>query len=190
VKAGIAALNRTKDDVIIAAMRGSARAGTGDTATTVALPSGQKVAVAATGLTLAKLISTKEILTSAEAYNEDDPEDQIYIAVGSKQITNLLGDDQITSGDYNNVKALVAGAIDTFMGFKFIRTERLYSADSVRYCLAWCKSGMDFGMGKDVKSRVTERADKSFAVYAYAAMSLGAVRNEDEKVVEIACSEA
>lgn len=188
--AGVGAMNRTKDDVIIAAMRGSARAGTGSSATTVALPSGQKVEVGTTGLTLAKLISTKEILTAAEAYNEDDPEDMLYIAVGSKQITNLLNDDQITSGDYNTVKALVAGAIDTFMGFKFIRTERLYSSASVRYCLAWCKSGVDLGIGADIKARVSERADKSYAPYAYASMSLGAVRNEDEKVVEIACSEA
>lgn len=190
VQAGVSSLNRTKDDVIIAAMTGSARAGTGTTATTVALPSGQKVAVGTTGLTLAKLITTKEILTAAEAFNEDDPEDQLFIAVTARQLSNLLSDNQVTSADYNTVRALVAGTIDEFMGFKFVRTQRLSKVSTTRYCVAWCKSGVDLGIGKDIKSRVTERADKSFAVYAYAAMSLGAVRNEDEKVVEVACSEA
>jgi hypothetical protein len=75
------------------------------------------------------------------------------------------------------------------MGFKFVRSQRFVKASTTRYCYAWCKSGMDLGVGADIKSRVSERADKSFAVYAYAAMSLGAVRNEDEKVVEIACTE-
>ena len=189
IASGVAALNRDKDDVIIAAMRGSARAGTGDSATTVALPAGQKIAVGTDGLTLAKLITAKEVISAAEAYNEDDPGDQLHIAVTAKQISELLNDTKVTSGDFATVKALVAGTIDTFMGFKFHRTQRLIAASTTRYCLAWCQSGMDFGMGNDIERRLSERPDKSFTPYAYAKMSVGAVRNEDEKVVEIACKE-
>lgn len=189
VQVGVSAMNRAKDDVLITAMGGNSR--TTDAGTTnVALPSGQKVAVAATGLTLAKLITTKELLTAAEAYNEDDPEDQLFIAVSARQITNLLNDDKLTSADYNTVKALVQGTVDSFMGFTFKRTQRLTLAATVRYCYAWCKSGMVLGIGKDITNRVTERSDKCFAVYPYVKMSLGATRTEEEKVVEIACSEA
>jgi hypothetical protein len=67
-KMAMAALNRAKDDVIYAAARGSARTNTG----TTALPAGQKIAEGGTGLTLAKLLSTKELLDAAEI--EDDAE--------------------------------------------------------------------------------------------------------------------
>lgn len=189
VQVGVAALNRSKDDVIIAAVGGSARAGTGSTATTIALPSGQKIVHGSTGLTLAKLITAKELLLTAEAINEDDPEDQLFMAVTAQQLSNLLNTTEVKSSDYNTVKSLVQGQIDTFMGFKFVRTQRLIKVSTTRYCYAWCKSGMVLGIGKDIKSRVGERADKSFAVYCYGAMSLGAVRTEEEKVVEVQCTE-
>ena len=189
IASGLAALNRSKDDVIITAMGGNART-TDAGATLVALPAGQKIAVGATGLTMAKLISTKEILTAAEAYNEDDPEDQLYIACAARQISDLLNDDQITSSDYNTVKALVAGTIDSFMGFKFVRTQRLLKPATTRFCYAWCKSGVVFGMGQDIARELTRRADKSFAAYPYAKMSIGSTRTEEEKVVEISCLES
>ncbi len=187
VQTGVASLNRAKDQVILDAMRGSARAEVGGA---VALPAGQKVAVGGTGLTLAKLITAKELLAAAEGYNEDDPNDQLYIAVAARQLSDLLGTTEVKSVDYNTVKALVAGTVDTFMGFKFIRTQLVNLTTAVRYCTAWCKSGMVLGVGKDIKTEVTLRADKSFATYPYAAMSLGAVRTEEVKVVEIACAEA
>ena len=189
VAVGVAALNRSKDDVIITALGGSARA-LDDGSSSIALPSAQKIAVGGTGLTIAKLISAKELLTAAEAYNEDDPEDQLFIAVAARQISDLLNDDQLTSADYNTVKALVQGTVDTFMGFKFRRLQRLLKPATTRFCYAWCKSGMVLGMGQDVTRTLAPRPDKSFTPYAYAKMSLGAVRTEEEKVVEIACNEA
>jgi hypothetical protein len=114
------ALGRAMDDVIIANANGTARSGkTGQTS--VPLPVGQKIAVAASGLTLAKLLQAKEILDAAE----NDPDEPRYIACPAKDITVLLSNTQVTSSDYNTVKALAAGQIDTFLGFKFIRTQRL-----------------------------------------------------------------
>ena len=179
------ALGRKMDDVIIAAALGTAQVGkTGGTPTT--LPTSQKVAVASAGLTLAKLLSAKEILDSKEA----DPDEPRYIAVTSKQMTNLLNTSQIQSADYNTVKALVQGQIDTFLGFKFIRTERLTTSGGNRQVIAWSKSGLLLALGSDIKGRVIERPDKSFSVYAYASLSCGATRMEEEKVVEIACQES
>ena len=48
--------------------------------------------------------------------------------------------------------------------------------------------GLGLGIAKDVWGRVTERADKSFAFYVYAAMSVGATRLEESKLVEIKCT--
>lgn len=178
------ALGRKVDDVLIDAALGSAKTGKAG-ATSVPLPAGQKIAVSASGLTLTKLLSAKEILDKADV----DPDDPRYIAVASKQISDLLNTTEIKSSDYNTVKALAQGEIDSFLGFKFIRLQRLALASTTRSCIAWAKSGVLLALGADIKGRVIERPDKSFSVYAYASLSCGATRMEEEKVVQIDCLE-
>lgn len=185
----VAALNRAKDDAIIAAARGSARSNS----SSIALPAGQKVAVSGTGLTLAKLLATKEILDAAEVDAELDADGQgmasRVMVVTTKQLTNLLGTTEIKSVDYNNVKALAQGQVDTFLGFKFVRTERLPKVASDRFCLAWSRGCVAFGWGKDIVSNIDPLPGKNYSVQVYARMSVGAVRVEDAGVVEIACQE-
>jgi hypothetical protein len=191
---GVAALNRAKDDIILAAARGSARLGSGGS---IALPSGQKIAEGGTGLTLAKLLAAKEILDAAEVDEEMQGDDgqspnmasQRVIAVSSKQLTNLLGTTEIKSVDYNNVKALAQGAVDTFLGFKFVRTERLAKTGTSRFVTAWSRGCVAFGWGKDVLTSIDPLPGKNYSVQVYSRESVGAVRVEDEGVVEIACFE-
>lgn len=186
---GVAALNRAKDDIIIAAASAAARAGSG----TVALPAGQKVAVAASSLTLAKLFATKEILDAAEVDEQLDMDGQgnpqRVLVCSSKQISSLLGTTEIKSIDYNSVKALAQGQIDTFMGFKFIRSERLLKVSNDRLCLAWSRGSIALGMGMDITTSIDTLPTKNYSVQVYARESIGAVRIEDEGVVEIACLE-
>ena len=52
------------------------------------------------------------------------------------------------------------------------------------------KDAIKLAVGQDVKSRVAERGDKGFNMYAYMCMSLGATRMEEKKVVEIFCDES
>jgi hypothetical protein len=113
------------------------------------------------------------------------------IAVNAKMLTNLYGTTEIKSVDYNNVKALAQGAIDTFLGFKFIRTERLYRDASIttRYGIAWARSCMGLGTGKDIVSSIDVLPGKNYSAQVYARMSIAAARLEDEGVVEIACNE-
>lgn len=186
----VAALNRAKDGVIYAAGRGSARTNTG----TTVLPAGQKIAEGGTGLTLAKLISAKEILDASEVDAEQmDPTGQgapdRYLTCASKGLTNLYGTTEIKSVDYNNVKALAEGKIDTFLGFKFIRSERLAKVGTTRFALAWSKMCMNLGVGKDIVTSLDKLPGKNMSVQVYARMSVGAVRVEDEGVVEIGCFE-
>ncbi len=69
---------------------------------------------------------------------------------------NLLRETEVSSYDFNNVKALVEGKIDTFMGFKFIRTQRLpKTEEGVRSCLAWVKSKAQFGIWNDFKVKLS-----------------------------------
>jgi len=181
----VAAFGRSMDDVLIAAASGTAYTGkTGGTA--VSLPAGQKIANGDTGLTIAKLVSAKGLFWS----NDIDEDIMLHIAVSSKQLQDLLNDSTVTSADYNSVKALVKGELDTFMGFKFHRTQRLsIDADDIRTCIAWAQDGVCLGLGADINTKVTERADKNYLTQVWCGMSIGAVRMEEKKVVEIGCDE-
>lgn len=184
-KAGAYAMGRTMDDVIIAAATGNAFGGVSG-GSTIALPAGQKIAHGSTGLTIAKLISAKEKLDAANV----DPDEARVLVCSAKQISDLLGTTQITSADFNSVKALVQGDIDTFMGFKFIRSERLGTdSNGNRQVLAFTNTSMGLALGKDIQTKISERADKNYSTQVYLCMTIGATRVEDEKVVEIACTE-
>ena len=184
-QAAASAMGRAMDDEIIAAATGTAFTGeTGSTST--ALPSGQQIAHGSADLTLAKLITAKKTLDLPSV----DPSIPRYIAVGPNQIEALLNNTTVTSSDFNTVKALVQGEIDTFLGFKFIVTNRLALASNIRTCFAWAEDGLALGIGKDVTARIDERADKGYATQVYYCMSIAATRMEEEKVVSIACDES
>ena len=188
-QAAAAAMGRAMDDVIITAALGTAATGeTGSGSATIS----NSIANGNTNLTLAKLREAKYMLDSGDV----DPSIQRYIAVGPSQIQALLADTTVTSSDFNTIKALVQGELDTFMGFKFIMTNRLATADDgaeadqIRNCFAWAEDGITLGLGKDVSARIDERADKSYATQVYYCMTLGAVRMEEAKVVQIDCDES
>ena len=189
MKAGVWAMGRTMDDVLISAMLGNAvSVDENDSSSNVALPSAQKIAVSGTtDMNITKLREAKQILDSSDV----DPDLPRCIVMKSNQFYDLLGDSEIQSSDYNTVKALVAGEIDTFLGFKFIRSERLTSdSNGDTQCIAWIHDGVGLSLGMDVKTEITERSDKNYSTQVYAQMCLGAVRIEDEKVVEIACTDS
>lgn len=192
-KAAAAAMGRAMDDVVIAALGGTAFSGeTGSTS--VPLPSSQKPYTAsqgndaAGGLSITKLLEAKKILDLADV----DPSIQRYFVCGPTQISNLLGTTQITSSDFNTVKALAQGQVDSFLGFKFIVSNRLvFDATNTddRLCYAFTQDAIKLAIGQDVIARIDERADKSYSTQVYYAMSIGATRMEEEKVVQIACDE-
>jgi DNA-binding protein len=207
VMAAMWSLGRSMDDVIIAAADASVNTGE-EAASTASHPNSQKIAandgVALSNLNVNTLILIKSKFGSADV----DPEIPLHIAVAQSQLDALLQDDQVTNADYASVKALVKGEVDTFMGFKFHRLQRLgtqtaalsgspttgavgsgSSLIGTRKIIAWAQDGIILGIGQDMKSRVSERADKRYSVQAYASMSLGAVRMEEEKVVIGFCTE-
>ena len=185
---GAYALGRAMDSDIIAAALGTSKTGENGTTDTAFDTANQQIAVGAAGLTVAKLREAKKILLANEVDVEMDP---LYIAVTAKQLDDLLGTTEVTSADYNTVKALVQGSVDSFMGFKFIHTELLgVDGSSNRRIIAWAKSGMHCGIWNDINGRISERADKSYANQVYVKGTFGSTRTEEGKVVEILCSEA
>ena len=184
-KAAAAAMGRAMDSVIITAALGTAKTGVSG-GTSTALPSTQKVAHGSAGLTVAKLLSAKKILDE----NDVDPSVKRYCVVSPEQIEDLLNLTEVKSSDFNTVKALAQGDINSFLGFEFI-TSNLLTADATpsRQVIAFAADGIKLGIGKDVTAKISERDDKSYSTQVYYCMDLGATRMEEEKVVEIACNE-
>lgn len=185
-RAAAAAMGRAMDDVIISAALGSAKTGKDGSTTTAFDTSNNQIAAGGGGLTLAKLIEAKEILDSGDV----DPSIPRYIACSPKQISDLLNNTTVTSSDYNTVKALAMGEINSFVGFNFIVTNRLgVDGSSNRRVFAWAMDGIKAAIGKEPSARIDERADKSYATQIYYCMTLGATRMEEKKVVEVLCAE-
>ena len=184
-RAAAAAMGRAMDDVIISAALGTSLTGK-DGTTSTPFDSNNQIAVGGAGLTLAKLLEAKEILDS----NDVDPSIPRYIACSPKQISDLLNGSDVTSADFNTVRALVKGELDTYVGFKFITTNRLgLDGSGDRRVFAWAMDGIKLAVGKEPTARIDERADKSYATQVYYCMSVGATRMEEAKVVEIICDE-
>jgi len=189
-KAAAAAMGRSTDDVIITALGGTAYSGeTGGTS--VALPSTQKFATSnqSDGLTIAKLLDAKKKMDLADV----DPSISRYVVCGATQISDLLNTTEVKNSDYNTVKALAMGQVDSFLGFKFIMSNRLnFDASNTddRLVFAFTKDAIKLAIGKDVTARISERDDKSYSTQVYYCMSIGATRLEEEKVVQIPCHEA
>ncbi len=176
------ALGRAMDDLLIAAATGTAYTGvSGTTQTSLS----NSVSAGGTGMTIAKLTEAKYILDNADV----DPSIPRIIVIHPKQLQDLLAINEVRSSDYNVIKALVAGEVNTYMGFQFVTSTRLAKSGNDRTCFVYAIDGLLLAMAKDLTVRVDERPDKSYATQVYACMSLGATRMEEEKVVSIICQE-
>ena len=182
-QAAAMAMGRAIDDVIISAALGTAYTGeTGATSTSNA----NQIVHGSAVLTIAKLREAKQILDLSDV----DPSIPRHIIVSPKQISGLLNITEVTSSDFNTVKALATGEVNSYLGFNFIVSNRLALSGTTRSCIAFAQDGIALGIGKDVNARIDERADKSYATQVYYCMSIGATRMEEDKVVEVQCTES
>ena len=194
------AANRQHDDLLIAALGGTAMTGVnGQTAVT--LPATEIVSVeqgasGPTGLTVAKLRQGKLILEQNEAYDDDegdpgDPNTGLVCVAGSKQLDNLLAEAQVVSRDFNDTPVLVEGRVKRFLGITFVRSERLLtgtddqSGTSTKVFI-WQREGLHLGMWNDISTNISQRHDlQSEPWQAYIYMTAGATRLEETRVVQV-----
>jgi len=186
-----AAAARKVDDIIISAMGGTAYAGK-DGTTSTSFDSDNQIAVtyggggSDTGMTKAKILRAKKLLDAGEV-----EKDERYASHTAAQMEDLLNTTEVASSDYNSVKALVQGEVDSWIGFKWLATERLLTdGSSDRLCYLWQKKAIQLAISKEATGRVDERPDKNYAWQVYLKLCLGAVRLEEARIVEVACSES
>lgn len=191
-QAAMWAMGRSIDDTILEAVDGTAYTGV-DGSTSTSFSSGMivdvqtvwpGVAAADTGLNLAKLIEARKLLGA----NEVDPDEEVYAAVNARQISSLLKDERVVSGDYNSALPLVNGQISRVGGVTLIPCNRIgvnsNSDDKVPF---WTRSGMLLALGQDMTTRISERDDKNYAVQVFCSMTIGATRMEENRVGYIEC---
>ena len=82
------------------------------------------------GLTVGKLIEARKILGANDADDYDvNGNSNLFLVVNSSQLAKLLQKTVVASADYNEIRALVAGDLNQYMGFNIIRTELLPKKD-------------------------------------------------------------
>jgi hypothetical protein len=200
---------RKMDKIIIAGALGTAYAGKSG-ATPVVLPSSQKL-VAFDGTTTTGVgLNVKTLRAIKKKFNQNEVEGEIVLLVNANDIDSLLAETAVTSADFNTVQALVAGAVDQFMGIRFVRLELLpvlsgnvtYTVASGAYgagggtvtaanghsCIAFVKQGLIMVKAEDMTSKISERNDKGDVIQLYSKMSLDATRLEEKCVMEVVTS--
>lgn len=193
-------LARATDDKIIAAALGDAGAGETNS-TTVAFKddsisiNGDGTATSlgtlatAAGAASVADISLAKMLLMMQIFNQEDVDPDIpkYWAVNPKSISDMLDLTEVGSADYNTVKTLAAGRVDTFMGFEWFWSNRITkdaASETAYRSIAWAKDGIILARAKDITARISERDDKRYAWQVYSCMSNNAVRFEGAKVHE------
>lgn len=185
IRSGAAAWGRQMDRTILTALNADAPVGIGGGGSAVALPAGQQIGGSTVAMSVELLRQAKQKLDEAEV---GDPGTTRYAVVNAAALQQLLRVTEVASFDYNTVKALVQGEIDTFLGFKFIRTEIMNEAalrpgTDRAYCWFYDSSALGLFLPLELFTRVGEDPSKSFMTRVYFETLLGAVRIEEAGVV-------
>jgi len=171
-------IGRRADQLIIDALAASG------TSNTVA----SSIGGANTDLNLDKLLAAKKAMDAGNV-----PMEGRHMLIHANNLSSLLGETEVTSSDYNTVKALVAGEVNTFLGFQFhVIGDRdegglsISSGDRVVY--AWHQQAVGMAEGMGIRTEINYVPEKtSFLVSSM--FSAGAITIDAEGVVAITCDE-
>lgn len=180
VSAAIAnGMKRKIDDILIAAATGTALNGDGTTST---FPAGQVVGDGTGTISIDNILEVQEKFYK----NDIDPDESKVMVISPTVQRKLMSLMEVTSGDFQNSKALATGMLPDWMGFTWVVSNRLLvpSAGQIS-CLAFTKRALGFQVNRDITAKVAEDPGLSFAWRIYAAMTMGAVRTEDEHIVHL-----
>lgn len=118
-----------------------------------------------------------------------------HIVIGALQLEALLGNTEATSSDFNTVKALVNGDLNSFVGFDFEMIEDrdadeggLTVAAGVRDCYGYHETSTGYASGIDPRSEVNYIAQK-VSWLANGLLKAGAVVRNANGLVKIQCDE-
>jgi len=174
------AIGRRSDQMIIDALAASS------TSLTVATSIGG----AGTNLNMAKLREASRLLNTSNVPAEDR-----YLLIHASQLASLLSETSVTSSDFNTVKALVQGEINTFMGFTFNvigdRSEGGLTgggSGSTRKVYAYHKMAVGMAESMAIRSEINYIPEKTSWLVS-SMFSAGAIAIDAGGCVDITCTE-
>ena len=144
---------------------------------------------ASTGLNVAKLRAAMGVLDDNGVPNEGRA-----LVANTRSKRTLLGETEVTSSDYANVKALVRGDIDSFLGFKFFwindRAEGgiTESAGDVYDAYAFHMDAVGLAIGIDMRTEINYVAQKT-SWLCNGIFKAGAVAIDETGIVKVQCDE-
>lgn len=178
------AMNRAIDDQIIAAATGTALDGNGNN---VALPASQIIGDGIAQISFDLITQVQEQFMK----NEIMPDEAKCMVISPAQARKLMQLTENTSADYVNAQALQrltsTGIALNWMGFDWIVSNRLLQ-DVVgvdTHCIAFTRRGIGLAVNQDTFTRIGEDPSKSYMIQVFSQWTLGAVRVEDEHVVDL-----
>lgn len=174
------AIGRRQDQIILDALSNSS------TSLTVS----NDIGGSDTNMNVAKLREAKKLLDKNNV-----PFEGRHIVLHANSLASLLSETAVTSADFNTVRALVAGEINTFLGFTFHilgdRSEGGLAIDGSndRTLFAFHRDAVGYAEGIAPRTEVNYVPEKtSFLVNAL--FSAGAIAIDAEGIVQITAREA
>lgn len=158
--------------------------------TTIPFKSANIIAHGGTGLTLDKLIATRELLRKRKV---NMMREQPIMLLMPEDETDLLQIPEYKSHDYNGSKPLENGEIKPFMGFRFFPIQpdaesmpKSYAnffsdSNATRNLPVFVPSGLHRGIWVEFWGRITERDDKNFSGQFYGEARSAIVRTDEDK---------
>jgi hypothetical protein len=112
-------------------------------------------------LTMAKVIQAQ-----VELRDQGVPNTDLFAVIEAEGLGGLLNDELATSTDYQNIKALVSGEINTLVGFRFIiietRTEGgLTEAANIVDSWFYQRPAVGLAVGIDMKTEINWIAERT-----------------------------
>lgn len=174
------AISRREDQLILDALE----------ATNTTMEIATSVGGADSGLNVAKLRMMSRMLGN-NAVDEEETKTYVGSYFGRE---SLLAEEEATSSDYNTIKALVNGQIDTFVGFSFKwiaqRAEGgLDLTGNVRTGFAYAQSAVGHAVGMDQRMEINYIPTKT-SWLANMLFSAGSIEIDPEGVIEVLTDES
>jgi len=141
-------------------------------------------------------LTVSSLRRAAKLLNDDGvPTANRFAVVSSSGLEHLLEDSEVTSSDFNTVKALVNGEIDTYMGFKFkmigtrVNEGGLPIATNARTSLAFHKDAIGCTINMDMTVNI-DRLPEFDADLVTGKLSANAGAIDNLGIVEITTDES
>jgi len=167
----------------------------GETSGTAALPTtggplgiGQTIVNGGTGMTLAKILDSKQLFDEQQV----DAEDR-YFFYSPRAMRKMLTDPNITSSDYSTIKALSTGGFpmdQQWMGYYWRQSVLMPKSGNIRSCIAFQKMGVGLSIGLIKEIEVDKATHKWNNTQVVIKLSAGSVRADDLAVVQIDIDES